>query len=84
MTKKMLELEIYGRANMLKSLGRKVYERVKINPYSMIFLRKRGVGVYVPKLNKIKLGIGLVGVVVLLATPFTNWLIPFLVGWILK
>ena len=79
-----LKFETYGKPNILLSMYRNVKDRFKINSYSEIILNNIGVGFYIPRLNKIRVGVGLVLVVVLLMTPFTNWLIPFLIGWVLK
>ena len=79
-----LEFETYGKQNILKSIVGTIKNRFKINPYSKVTLNNIGVGCYIPRLNKIRIGVGLVLIGVCLMTPFTNWLIPFLIGWVLK
>jgi len=39
---------------------------------------------YTPKLNKVRVGFGSIGVIACLLTPCTNWLIPFIVRFSLK
>ncbi|KKN44969.1 hypothetical protein LCGC14_0687900 [marine sediment metagenome] len=79
-----LEFETYGKQNILKSIVRTIQDRFKINHYSKITLKNKGLGYYIPRLNKIRVGVGVVLIGGCLMTPFTNWLIPFLIGWILK
>ena len=47
-------------------------------------INKKEVGFYTPKLNKLKLALCSLLVVGCLITPATNWLIVFIIGWLLK
>jgi len=61
-----------------------IKERFKPSPQTTARLNDKGVGVYVPKLNRVKVGLGLVAMVVLIITPFTNWLSYYVLKWVLK
>ena len=47
-------------------------------------LEDRGIKIYTPKLNKIKVFIGVAFTIVCLLTPFTNFLIPLNIMWVIK
>ena len=80
----ILTFQRYGRQNHFKKALIDIKELRTINPYTKTLLISKGLKPYNPKLNKIKVGLGCVGVVGCLLTPFTNFSIPFIIGWCLK
>lgn len=77
-------IETYGKTNKIKKGWIELKERFKPNKHTENILKNKGLGVYIPRLNKLRVGVGLVLVGVCLITPATNWTIPFIVGWALK
>ena len=84
MEKQNIKLETYGKQNIAQHTYTNIKDRFSINPYSEKILYSIGLKPYVPKLNKLRVGVGLSLMLVCLATPFTNGLIPFIIGWLLK
>lgn len=84
MKNKTLSFETYGKQNTAHKVYNELKDRFKINPYSKVLIEKQGLSCYVPKLNKARVGIAILIMVACIITPFTNWLIPFVLMWGLK
>ena len=74
----------YHEANIIQRQINKFINLFKRDYVKIDKLKEKGIKVYTPKLNKLKVGVGVAGCVGCLLTPFTNWTIPFIVGWILR
>lgn len=61
-----------------------IKNRFVINPVTEQMLLKRGIGVYIPKIKKLRLTFGLLGVLILVAVPFVTPLAIFPLMWVLK
>jgi len=73
-------METYKRQNKIQESLNALFPNWK---YANI-VRHRGVEFYTPKINKFRLGVFVLLVVGCLITPATNWIIPFLIGWVLR
>ena len=78
------KMKTYGKQSIIKRELLNLKTRFAINPIIEKRFNKNGVGLYVPQLNKARVGIGVVGLVVCVITPFTNWLSLFVVRWALQ
>lgn len=81
---KMETIKTYGKRNSILNLIDDVRYRFKLNPYTIRLWKSKGFNIYIPELNKLKMGVmlGLVGLC--LVTPATNLFIPFLIKWGIK
>ncbi len=59
--KNILTYERYGKQNMIKRTCLQVKDRFRVNKHAEVLLGRRGLGVYVPKVNKVRFGIGVFG-----------------------
>jgi len=80
----MKQVETYGKQNWLRSEYNNIRSYFIPNPITQALLAKRGVTLYRPKLKKAKVGVASIAIIVCLATPFTNFFIPLIVGWMLR
>ena len=74
----------YGHLNTFTGVLVMIKGLREINPYTKTLLLRTGLKPYIPKLNKLKIGVGCGGILLCLFTPATNFLIPFIIGWGLK
>ncbi len=56
-----MKIQTYGKQNIIKRTCLNIKNRFRINEHTERALSKRGIGVYVPKVTKAKLGIGIIG-----------------------
>ena len=78
------KLQVYGQQNLLKR-KLKEYKQLFIPESNSIFqLRNKGIEVYRPKLNKLRVGIAGIGMALCLCTPATNWALPGILIWGMK
>lgn len=80
----LLSLQKYGKQNQLQKVLTEVKNQRQMNPYTKTLLINRGLKLYTPKLKKFKVGVSIALIIGCLITPFTNWLIVFIIGWCLK
>lgn len=73
-------METYKRQNKLQETLSLIFP----NKIYMGMMKRRGVKFYTPKINKLKCFLAFLLVLGCLATPMTNWLIVFIIGWVLK
>ena len=80
------KIKTYGKANPIKRLWAEITNARRINPHAQRIAENKGLSVYLPKLNKIKVSIGILGIIVLIITPFTPdfLIIPFIIKWVLS
>jgi len=83
-TQTALNFKTYGSQGIARHTIRTIQERFKVNQYSKAILKKQGLKSYIPKLSKLRVVVGFFLVVGCLITPATNWLTPFIIGWVLK
>ena len=63
----------------------KEYKQLFIPESNSVFqLRNKGIEVYRPSLNKLRVGIAGIGMALCLCTPATNWALPGILIWGLK
>ncbi len=75
----VLTFEKYGRTPFYQKVAVALKDRFRINPYTNTLLIERGVKPYIPKLNKVRVALCVVGVVVCVVLPFITPLsIPIL------
>ena len=67
---------IWRRQNKIQKIGESIYLFFKPGEYKL--------ETYRPKINRLKLTLGLTGTIICLITPATNWIIPMIGRWILK
>lgn len=79
--KNILNLETYGKKNFISKEFIAMKTSFRVNHDIEKYL---GLKVYKPAMSKIRLAIGGLGVVGCIATPFTNFMIPFIVRWSLR
>lgn len=77
-------MKSYKKQNRIQKEISEIVERFKPSPLAIERLNKKGMGVYVPKLNKVRLAVGSGIMALLLITPFTNWLSFLVIKWALK
>ena len=80
----MINTITYGKQNLIKRTCLQVVERFTINKYTERALSKKGIGVYVPKLNKVRFTIGLVIAIVCIILPVITPLSIPAILWGLK
>ena len=78
------EFEKYGKVGVLKSIARTIQDRFKVNPHTANLLQERGLRAYIPKLNRVRVALSVVGVVVCVVIPFITPLSIFVILWGLK
>jgi len=79
-----MKIKTYGSQPIYK---RKIteYKRLFIPEYSAVVkLNKKGIEVYRPKLNKLKVSIAGIGIFACICLPMTNWMIPGILIWGMK
>ncbi len=79
-----MKIQTYGRQNPIKRICLDVKNRFTINERTERVLNKRGIGVYVPKLNRARFTIGLVLAVICIITPIITPLSIPAILWGLK
>lgn len=79
-----MKIQTYGKQNPIKRVLIDVRDRFKINEATEEILEGYGIGVYVPKLNRARLTIGLVLAVVCIITPIITPLSIPAILWGLK
>jgi len=79
-----MKIQSYHKENMIQKNINKFFNLFRRDQDRIDQLVENGIKVYNPKLNKVKVGVGVAGCVGCLLTPATNWIIPFIVGWIVK
>jgi len=84
MKQNILTIEKYGRLPIYKRVAVALKDRFRINPHTNALLIDRGLKPYVPKLNKMRVALSVVGVVVCVALPLITPLAVFVVMWGLK
>ncbi len=77
-------METYGKQNIFQREWLNVKERFTIGKATRNYVNGFGIGVYTPKLKKVRVVIGSVGLVACAVTPFTNWAGFFILRWGLK
>lgn len=82
MKNNITQFETYGKQNPLIRFKLLIRERLRTSIHTKNLLESRGLKTYTPKLNKWRLIIGLIGVIVIIAIPFITPLaiFPFLWG----
>jgi len=80
----MIEIQTYHRQNKIQKVLMGIIRMFKPDLRAVQQLKAKGIGVYTPKKNKLKIGIMSIGCLFCLATFGTNWAIPFIVKWGLK
>ncbi len=78
------EFETYGKEGTGQKIARTIQERFKVNPYTERLLREKGLRAYIPKLNRVRVALSVVGVVVCVVIPFITPLSIFVILWGLK
>ena len=78
------QLERYGRAGIYTRIVRTIKDRFKVNPYAERILRARGLRAYVPKLNRARVVLSVVGVAFCVVVPFITPLSIAVLLWGLK
>ena len=84
MKQNILTFEKFGKAPIHKRIVSTLKNRFRINPYTETLLIERGVKAYIPKLNKVRVALSVVGVVVCIAVPLITPLSIPLFLWGLK
>jgi hypothetical protein len=80
----ILNLKTYGKIPIYKRAFLEIANRFKTNKYSRTIYKNKGVGSYIPKLNKLRLSIGLFWACVFVAVPFITPLAILPLLWGLK
>ena len=79
MKQNILTFEKYGKLPFYQKVAVALKDRFRVNPYTELLLIERGFKPYVPKLNKVRVALCVVGVVVCMVVPFITPLsIPIL------
>ena len=84
MINKLIKFKTYGKSPIHKRVLVALKDRFKINPYTELLLIENGIKPYVPKLNKIRVALSVVGVVICVAVPFITPLSIPVILWGLK
>ncbi len=82
--KNNLGLETWGKISLPKRIFLEVKDRFRVNKFVGNNLSEQGINCYIPKLNKFRFAIGMVGVVVFIAIPFVTPLLIFPLMWGIK
>ena len=84
MTQNILTFEKYGKIPFYQKVAVALKDRFRINPHTNTLLIERGLKPYVPKLNRVRVALSVLGVVVCVVVPLITPLsIPVLI-WGLK
>ena len=78
------KFETYGKRNFIQKTILTLKNRFKLNPYTEIALNERGLKGYIPKLNKTRFSLSMVGVVLCVVIPFITPLALFVLLWGIK
>ena len=79
MTNEILTIKKYGKLPIYKKVAVALKDRFRINPHTNTLLIENGLKPYVPKLNKGRVALSVVGVLVCVAVPLITPLgIPIL------
>ena len=80
--KTALNFQTYGTINPIIKARIEIKERFKPNKHSIAILKNQGLKLYIPKINGLRLIIGLIGVVVCVVIPIITPLgiVPLLWG----
>jgi len=84
MTNEILTIKRYGKLPIYKRVAVALKDRFRINPHTDALLIENGLKPYVPKLNKMRVVLSVVGVVVCIAVPFITPLSVPVILWGLK
>lgn len=79
-----MKYETYGKQNIIKKNYWDIRNRLIINPMAIRIAKERGLALFNPKLNKIRLSISITLIIGCLVTFGTNIFIPFIIKWGLK
>jgi len=83
-TLNILQFEVYGKAPLYRRVLVALRDRFRINPYTNTLLIGKGLKPYIPKLNRVRVVLSVVGAVICIAVPLITPLsIPILL-WGLK
>ena len=80
----ILTFEKYGKLPFYKGLAIALKNRFRINPYAELLLIERGLKPYIPKLNKMRVALSVVGVAFCVVIPFITPLSILVLLWGLK
>ena len=75
---------IYGRSSLVTRICNEIKERFKVNPFNERRLRSRGIGVYVPKLNKLKFGVSILIALICIVLPLITLFSVPVILWGIK
>ncbi len=78
------QFKTYGKIPIHKRVVNDLKDRFSINPYTNNLLINKGIKPYVPKLNKTRFALGLIGVIVCIVVPLITPLLIFPLWWGLK
>jgi len=84
MKQSILTFEKYGKLPFHKRVLVALRDRFRINPYTNSLLIENGIKPYVPKLNKVRVALSVVGVVVCVVVPLITPLSIPIMLWGLK
>jgi len=84
MTNEILIIEKYGKLPIYKRVAVALKDRFRINPHTNTLLIERGLKPYIPKLNKMRVVLSVVGVLVCIAVPLITPLSIPIMLWGLK
>ena len=79
-----MTIQTYGKQNLIKKICLDVKNRFRINEHTERALNKRGIGVYVPKLNKLRFTIGLTLAIICIILPVITILSVPCILWGIK
>jgi len=77
----MNNLKTYGKISLFNKVKLSLIERFKSNKNRTELLQNYGVNTYLPKINKVRASIGLLGVVVCVVVPLITPLLVFPLLW---
>lgn len=77
-------IQTYGKIGFIRKNYLIIRDRFKPNKYSLYAFQKVGLGIYTPKINKVRLSLGIVGAAILIVAPFLTILAPLPIMWGLK
>ena len=84
MTQNILTFEKYGKSPIYKRIVSTLRDRFRINPHTNTLLIERGLKPYIPKLNRIRVALSVVGVVVCVVVPLITPLSILVLLWGLR
>ena len=80
----IIQFKTYGKLPIHKRVVNDLRDRFSINPHTNNILMSKGLKPYVPKLNKTRFALGLIGVVVCVVVPLITPLLVFPLAWSLR